>query len=108
MTCKICKGNLYYLVYDKHADNMAKMDCWDCLSVIQYNDDVKERLSKLLVSASPQKLAQIVAEILVNTTEDYEVENTFEPLIATKDKTRLLVLGEIKSEMIKNGNENKC
>jgi len=108
MKCEICNGNLYYLVYDKHADNMAKMDCLDCLSVIQYNDDVKERITKLLVNASPQKLAQIVATMLVNATEDNEVENQFEPLIATKDRTRLLIAGEIISEMMKNGNENKC
>ena len=81
MKCEICNGNLYYLVYDKHADNMAKMDCLDCLSVIQYNDDVKERITKLLMNASPQKLAQIVATMLVNATGDDEVENKFEPLI---------------------------
>ena len=46
--------------------------------------------------------------MLVNATGDDEVENKFEPLIATKDRTRLLVLGEIISEMMKNGNENKC
>ena len=47
MNCNKCEGKLWYLVPNHQHDVMERIECLDCISEMQYRDDVKERLSKL-------------------------------------------------------------
>lgn len=98
--CEKCEGKMYYIVPNHQHDILERVECWDCISVDMYNNDVKERISRQLVNASKERLANIIAELMVNATEDDKVDETFEPLIATKDTTRLLVIGRTIAEMV--------
>ena len=98
--CEKCNGKLYYVIPNYQHDTLERIECWDCISVDMYNSDVKERLSKQLLNASKERLANIVAELMVNATENDKVDETFEPLIATKDTTRILVIARTIAEMV--------
>lgn len=63
--CAKCNGRLSYTIFDRHADANISVECWDCLSEINYKDNVAENLSRLLRNASPEKLAQLLASYLV-------------------------------------------
>lgn len=63
--CEKCNGRLNYTIYDRHADAPVSVECWDCLSELNYQDNVAEDLSRLLRNASPEKLAQILASHVV-------------------------------------------
>lgn len=93
--CEKCEGKLWYVVPNHQHDILERIECLDCISVLQYNDDVKERITKIIVNASPQKLAQIVSEGVVNgvaKNDKESVEERFEQLIATKDINTILAL----------------
>ena len=98
--CDKCEGNLYYLVPNYQHDVMERIECWDCISEMQYQDDVKERLTKLLVTASPQRLAQLVADLAVNGIVKDSNNNIsrFETIIATKNLEQALVMASIYAE----------
>ena len=100
--CDKCEGNLYYLVPNYQHDVMERIECWDCISEMQYQDDVKERLTKLLVTASPQRLAQIVSEMVVNSVvKDVNTNlSRFETIITTKNKTEAMILSSMYAEAI--------
>tara|TARA_R100000734_G_C3318582_1_gene112922 strand:+ start:4846 stop:5151 length:306 start_codon:yes stop_codon:yes gene_type:complete len=97
MSCDKCEGKLWYLVPNHQHDVMERIECLDCISEMQYQDDVKERLSKLLVNASHQKLAQIVAELAVNgiCKDDNDNITRFETVIATKNLAEALMLATV-------------
>jgi hypothetical protein len=98
--CEKCEGKLYYLVPNYQHDTMERVECFDCMIEMQYNDDIKERLTKLLVTASPQRLAQLVAEIAVNgvNKDNHMSLNGFETIIATKNLEQALVIARIYAE----------
>jgi hypothetical protein len=98
--CNKCEGNLYYLVPNYQHDTMERIDCLDCISEMQYADDIKGRLTKLLVTASPQRLAQLVAEVAVNgIIKDSNSNITrYETIIATKNLEQALVMASIYAE----------
>ncbi len=68
-SCEKCNGQMYYLVPNYRLEIMEKVDCMDCIIEEQYKDHLKGELTRLLVNASPQKLSQIVAELIVNGVE---------------------------------------
>lgn len=68
--CTKCKGELNYTVFDHRADSNISLDCWDCLSELNYQDNVAEDLSRLLRKASPEKLAQILSTYVVKKMYD--------------------------------------
>mgnify|MGYP003625951220 FL=1 len=100
MDCNKCEGKLYYLIPNYQHDTLERIECIDCISEMQYQDDIKERLTKLLVTASPQRLAQIVAEVAVNgIIKDVNSNLTrYETIIATKNLSQALMLANIYAE----------
>ena len=103
--CSKCEGNLYYLVPNYQHDIMERIDCIDCISELQYQDDIKERLTKLLVTASPQRLAQIVSEMTINSVvKDTSTAGRrlgrLETMLATKNIKEALFFSSMYSEAI--------
>ena len=100
--CDKCEGNLYYLVPNYQHDVMERIECWDCISEMQYQDDIKERMTKLLVTCSPQQLAQIVAEMAVNSVVKDHSGNLsrFETMLATKNTREAMILSSMYAEAI--------
>ena len=98
--CDKCEGNMYYLVPNYQHDVMERVECIDCMLEIQYKDDIKVRLSKLLVNASHEKLAQLVAEMTVNGVDKSPTTNIsrFETTILTKNLAEALMLAAIYAE----------
>tara|TARA_R100000081_G_scaffold76529_1_gene42985 strand:- start:233 stop:544 length:312 start_codon:yes stop_codon:yes gene_type:complete len=100
--CEKCEGNLYYLVPNYQHDIMERIECLDCMAEMQYQDDVKQRMAKLIVEISPQKLAQIVAELLVNSIVKDPNANLArcETVITTKNTREAAILSEMYAEAI--------
>ena len=75
------------------------MECIDCLLENQFQDHLKLELSQLLCNASPQKLAQIVAELVVNSVNRNENDDLqrIEGIIHTKNLMNALALGDAYS-----------
>ena len=75
------------------------MECIDCLLESQYQDHLKLELSQLLCNASPQKLAQIVAELVVNSVNRNKNDDLerIEGIIHTKNLMNALALGDAYS-----------
>jgi DNA gyrase/topoisomerase IV subunit B len=67
----------------------------DCLSQEQYKDHLKNDLTRLMASVSQQKLAQIVAELIVNGVDRNPKDdlNRIDVIIQTKNTMNALQLG---------------
>lgn len=93
-TCKTCDGQTWYEVPNYRLEIMERIECIDCLLEIQYKDHLKEGLTRLLADTSKEKLAQIVADLVVNSV----AKNTHDDLqrvdgiIQTKNKVNALAL----------------
>lgn len=92
--CKKCDGRLSYTIYDKYADAPLSVECWDCLSEMNYIDNTAENLARLLHQASPEKLAQLLASYVV---KKYHREkegdlNRLEEMIESKDLMNALAI----------------
>ena len=75
--CEKCDGDMYYLVANYRLEVMERIECMDCISHEHYKHHLGEELTKIIVKASPQKLASIVSELIVcgidnNTHDDLE------------------------------------
>tara|TARA_B100000497_G_C7294417_1_gene201261 strand:- start:59 stop:364 length:306 start_codon:yes stop_codon:yes gene_type:complete len=97
MTCEKCNGDMYYLVPNYRLEVMERVECMDCISHEHYKHHLSEELTKVLTKASPQKLALIVAELIVhnidkNTHDDL---SRVETIIQTKNLVEALVLGDV-------------
>ena len=79
---------------------MENVECMDCLLNQQFKDHLKEELTRLLVNTSPQKLAQIVAQLVVNSVDRNENDDIrrIEGIIHTKNVINALVLAEAYSQ----------
>ncbi|MAP54044.1 MAG: hypothetical protein CL605_04000 [Altibacter sp.] len=92
--CKKCNGRLAYTIFDRHADANISVDCWDCLSELNYKDNVSANLSRLLRNASPEKLAQLLSSYFV---EKMHLEregdlSRLENMIESKELNNVLAL----------------
>ena len=94
MNCEKCNGRLSYTVYDHHADAPISVECWDCLSELNYQDNVAENLSRLLRNASPEKLAQLLSSFVVKKVyREREGDlNRIENMIKSKELANALAL----------------
>lgn len=92
--CEKCHGKLHYTIYDKHADAPLSVECWDCLSELNYKDNVAENLSRLLRNASPERLAQLLSSYLVEKMyQEREGDlSRVEDMIQSKELTNALAL----------------
>ncbi len=94
MDCEKCNGRLSYTVFDHHADAPLSVECWDCLSELNYQDNVAENLSRLLRGASPEKLAQLLSSFVVKKVyREREGDlNRIENMIKSKELANALAL----------------
>lgn len=98
-SCEKCNGQMYYLVPNYRLEIMEKVDCMDCIIEEQYKDHLKGELTRLLVNASPQKLSQIVAELIVNGVDRNPNDdlNRIDVIIQTKNTLNAMQLGSAYS-----------
>tara|TARA_R100000353_G_C6443953_1_gene179393 strand:+ start:323 stop:703 length:381 start_codon:yes stop_codon:yes gene_type:complete len=98
--CEKCQGVGWYKVPNHRLEIMENVECMDCLLNQQFKDHLKEELTRLLVNTSPQKLAQIVAQLVVNSV-DRNVNDDIqriEGIIHTKNVINALALAEAYSQ----------
>lgn len=97
--CSKCEGNMYYEVPNYRLEIMERIECMDCLSQEQYKDHLKDELTRLIASVSQQKLAQIVAELIVNGVDRNPKDdlNRVDVIIQTKNTMNALQLGSAYS-----------
>jgi predicted transcriptional regulator len=100
MECNKCQGTGWYKVPNHRLEIMENVECMDCLLNQQFKDHLKEELTLLLVNTSPQKLAQIVAQLVVNSVDRNENDDIqrIEGIIHTKNVINALVLAEAYSQ----------
>ena len=93
--CKVCNGVGSYNIPNHHLEIMEKIECIDCSLEVQFKDDLKERLTRLLTTTSREKLAQIVSEMVVNGVDITPQDdlNRIEGIVHTKNKVAALALG---------------
>ena len=93
--CEICLGKGVYEVPNYRLEVMERIDCIDCLLEEQFKDELKEQLTRLLANTSHVKLAQIVAELVVNSVDKNPSDdlNRIEGVIHTKNQITALALG---------------
>ena len=75
---------------------IENVECMDCLLNQQFKDHLKEELTRLLVNTSPLKLAQIVAQLVVNSVDRNENDDIerIEGIIHTKNVINALVFAK--------------
>ena len=100
MECEICDGKGWYKVPNHRLEIMENIECMSCLSHQHFKDHLKEELTRLLVNTSPQKLAQIVAQLVVNSVDKNENDDIqrIEGIIHTKNVLNALTLAEAYSQ----------
>lgn len=94
MKCDICNNTGWYEVPNYRLEIMERIECIECLLDAQYKDHLKEELTRLLVDTSLQKLAQIVADLVVNSVakNPHDDLSRIDGIIQTKNKTNALAL----------------
>jgi hypothetical protein len=100
MECEKCQGAGWYKVPNIRLEIMENVQCMDCLLNEQFKDHLKEELTRLLVNTSQQKLAQIVAQLVVNSVDRNENDDIqrIENIIHTKNTMNALTLAEAYSQ----------
>lgn len=97
--CNKCEGQGWYEVPNYRLEIMERIECMDCLVEEQYKDHLKDELTRLMTSVSQQKLAQIVAELIVNGVDRNPKDdlNRIDVIIQTKNTMNALQLGSAYS-----------
>ncbi len=97
--CERCEGKGFYIVPNYQHEVLERIECEPCMFDEHERWHIAEELSKVLVNASIQKLAQIVAELVVNghakTNKEYSKLYT---IIQTKNIQEALVLGDVYNQ----------
>lgn len=90
--CERCEGKGWYEVLNIGYDVIESVECIDCMVEDMYRQDLEIGLSKLLVNVSKEKLAQIVATLIVKTVNDNPSDNLsrLENIIHTKNTLEAL------------------
>tara|TARA_R110000803_G_scaffold144073_1_gene209997 strand:+ start:381 stop:695 length:315 start_codon:yes stop_codon:yes gene_type:complete len=93
--CEICLGKGAYEVPNHRLEVMERIDCMDCLLDEQFKDGLKGNLTRLLTSTSKEKLATLVAEMIVNGVANNPLDDLsrIEGIIHTKNQLSALALG---------------
>lgn len=97
--CNKCEGQGWYEVPNYRLEIMERIECMDCLVEEQYKDHLKDELTRLMAGVSQQKLAQIVAELIVNGVDRNPKDdlNRVDVIIQTKNTMNALQLGSAYS-----------
>lgn len=92
--CEKCHGEMYYEVPNYRLEIMERIECMDCLIQEQYKDHLKDELTRTMAGVSQQKLAQIVAELIVNGVDRNPKDdlNRIDVIIQTKNTMNALQL----------------
>ena len=100
MKCNICNDTGWYELPNHRLECMERIQCMDCLLQQQYKDTLKEDLTKLFSNASHQKLAQIVAELVINSVDKNEHDDLdrINTIIQTKNMISAIQLGVVYSQ----------
>lgn len=95
INCEVCEGKGSYNIPNHHLEIMERIDCMDCLLEDQFKDVLKADLSRLLTSTSKEKLATIVAEMIVNgvAINAHDDLSRIQGIIHTKNQLSALALG---------------
>jgi len=98
--CDICEDKGWYEIPNHRTECMERIQCMDCLLKEQFKNTLKEDLTKLLTNTSPQKLAQIVAELIVNSVDRNESDelDRLNGIIQTKSTISAIQLGVAYSQ----------
>lgn len=99
-SCEKCEGKLWYVVPNYQHDVLERIDCFDCLAHMQYKDHLVEQLSKMIVSASPQRLALLLSEFIVQGADKSVVDDLgrIENIIHTKNINEAFLIGGFYSK----------
>ncbi len=100
MECNICENKGWYEIPNHRTECMERIQCMDCLLQEQFKNTLKEDLTKLLSNTSGQKLAQIVAELIVNSVDRNESDDLdrLNGIIQTKNTLSAIQLGVAYSQ----------
>lgn len=103
--CEICNGVGHYTIPNLYLEIMEKLDCMDCLLEEQFKDGLKEDLTRLLTNTSKEKLASIVAEIVVHGVDKNPLDelSRLQGIIHTKNEYSALALGIAYSNGYRRG-----
>jgi len=98
--CDICEDKGWYEIPNHRTECMERIQCMDCLLQEQFKNTLKEDLTKLLSNTSQQKLAQIVAELIVNSVDRNENDelDRLNGIIQTKNTISAVQLGVAYSQ----------
>ncbi len=99
-SCEKCEGKLWYVVPNYQHDVLERIECFDCLAHMQYKDHLVEQLSKMIVSASPQRLALLLSEFIVQGADKSAVDDLgrIENIIHTKNINEAFLIGGFYSK----------
>jgi len=91
MTCKDCNGLEYIEYFDENHDVNMREPCWSCESEKRYQQDLIREVSKIIVNTSPQRLALMLAENIVNNAHMMDRNYSFiQQYVESKQKESLL------------------
>ena len=99
-SCEKCEGKLWYVVPNYQHDVLERIECFDCLAHMQFKDHLVEQLSKMIVSASPHRLALLLSEFIVQGADKSEVDDLgrIENIIHTKNINEAFLIGGFYSK----------
>lgn len=92
--CHACLDTGWYEIPNYRLEIMERIECIDCLLEAQYKDHLKEGLTRLFADTSKEKLAQIVADLVVNSVakNTHDDLQRIDGIIQTKNKVNALAL----------------
>jgi len=101
--CALCKGKGFYEEPNYRLEIMETVECLDCLAEENYRDSIEYDTSILLSKISPQKLAQLVAQLLVNSMimEGGNSLQRLDGMVQGKNTMNVLALAETMIKGIK-------
>jgi len=92
MKCNDCNDKGYIDRFDSSHDMNVREPCWSCESEKQHEQELIQKVSKLIVNTSPQRLALLVAENIVKNAHIMDREYSYlEQYIVAKQKESLLL-----------------
>lgn len=91
MNCKNCNDSGYTEYFDRNHDMNMREPCWSCEDEKRFERDLIVQVSKVIVNASPQRLAKMLAENIVKNAHLVDRGYSFvQQYVESKQKEDLL------------------
>ena len=96
MNCEECNNQGWYEVINRRTETIEHVQCMNCALHEQFKQTLTIDLAKVFISASHEKICEILASLCVNNVDKNEHDNLerLDNFVQSKDLIPLLAMAQ--------------